>query len=265
MENDPLLIGQRVVAILETGQRDATYKLATLMALIEHSIENLPVRSEDTLAIPIPDLAHRVLAIYRRQVRPFQGHDLAQRRTGTKTRIVDATKELRAASRAGSNNMSLEVAMLCAPTEYKRTIDRVALTLLEKLALLHDGAMRSPDETATERLVRGGRHLYDVQRLLTSDTVITVLEAMDAEGLAALCADIDEHSEKAKFSYTPRPARGYGESPLLDASAPCRPALARGYSQAMSLVYGYRPSFDECIETIRARPHCFDSRRDSPS
>ena len=29
---DPLLLGQRVIAILETGQRDATYKLATLMA-----------------------------------------------------------------------------------------------------------------------------------------------------------------------------------------------------------------------------------------
>ena len=33
---DPLLLGQRVVAILETGQRDETYKLATLMALIDH-------------------------------------------------------------------------------------------------------------------------------------------------------------------------------------------------------------------------------------
>jgi hypothetical protein len=42
MDNDPLLLGQRVVAILETGLRTATYKLATLMALIEHCIENLP-------------------------------------------------------------------------------------------------------------------------------------------------------------------------------------------------------------------------------
>ena len=31
---DPLLLGQRVVAILETGLRTATYKLAILMALI---------------------------------------------------------------------------------------------------------------------------------------------------------------------------------------------------------------------------------------
>jgi hypothetical protein len=35
---DALLLGQRVVAILETGLRTATYKLATLMALIEHCL-----------------------------------------------------------------------------------------------------------------------------------------------------------------------------------------------------------------------------------
>ncbi len=89
MTGDPLLLGQRVIAILEQGQRDATYKLATLMALIEHSIENLPLHAEDTLTVPIPELAHRVLALYWHQVRPFEGHDLAQRRTGTKTRIID--------------------------------------------------------------------------------------------------------------------------------------------------------------------------------
>lgn len=49
---DPLLVGQRVVAILETGQRDATYKLATLMALVDHCIENLPECPEDVLRVP---------------------------------------------------------------------------------------------------------------------------------------------------------------------------------------------------------------------
>ena len=41
---DPLRLGQRVVAMLETGLRTATYKLATLMALLEHCIENTPER-----------------------------------------------------------------------------------------------------------------------------------------------------------------------------------------------------------------------------
>lgn len=91
---DPLLLGQRVVAILETGVRVATYKRATLMALIDHCIENLPVHSADQLAVPISDLAHRVLQLYWRQVRPFEGHDLRQS-SGEKERIPRAVRALR--------------------------------------------------------------------------------------------------------------------------------------------------------------------------
>lgn len=129
---DPLLLGQRVVAILETGQRDATYKLATLMALIEHSIENLPEQATDTLRVPIPELAHRVLAIYWRQVRPFEGHELAQRRTGKKTRIIDTTKGLRDAARTGDTALSLEVAMLRAPKAYQKAIDKIVIALAKQ-------------------------------------------------------------------------------------------------------------------------------------
>src|SRR5690349_7455894 len=93
---DPLLLGQRVVAILESGQRVATYKLATLMALVDHCIENLPERPADSLTVPIPDLAHRVLQLYWRQVRPFEGHDLRQS-SGEKERIPRAVRALRAA------------------------------------------------------------------------------------------------------------------------------------------------------------------------
>nr|WP_234794126.1 hypothetical protein [Mycolicibacterium flavescens] len=75
---DPLLLGQRVVAILETGLRPATYKLATLTALVEHCIENLPTEPGDGLHVPLPELAHRVLETYWRQVRPFDGRELRQ-------------------------------------------------------------------------------------------------------------------------------------------------------------------------------------------
>jgi len=129
---DPLLLGQRVVAILETGQRDATYKLATLMALIEHCIENLPDRPTDSLRVPIPDLAHRVLAIYWRQVRLFEGHELVQRRTGRRARITDATKELRSAAGAGNSALSLEVAMMRAPEAYRRAIDKIVIALAKQ-------------------------------------------------------------------------------------------------------------------------------------
>ncbi|HZE16867.1 MAG TPA: HNH endonuclease, partial [Mycobacterium sp.] len=129
---DPLLLGQRVVAILETGQRDATYKLATLMALIEHCIENLPDRSDDVLEVLIPDLAHRVLAIYWQQVRPFEGHDLLQRRSGAKSRIIDATKELRAAAGVGDRSTSLDVAIIRRPHAYQRAIEKIVVALAKQ-------------------------------------------------------------------------------------------------------------------------------------
>ena len=129
---DPLFLGQRVVAILETGQRDATYKLATLMAIIEHCIENLPERSDDPLRVEIPDLAHRVLAIYWQQVRPFEGHDLAQRRTGSKSRIVDATKELRAIGGVGNRGLSLEVAIMRKPDAYQKAINKIVIALAKQ-------------------------------------------------------------------------------------------------------------------------------------
>lgn len=56
MGDDPLLLGQRVLAILETGLRTATYKLATLSAVIDHCVENLPEQPDATLAVPIPDI-----------------------------------------------------------------------------------------------------------------------------------------------------------------------------------------------------------------
>src|SRR5215469_441176 len=94
---DPLFLGQRVVAILETGLRTATYKLATLMALIDHCIENMPERPGDALRVPIPDLADRVLEIYWQQVRPFDGHELRQS-TQPRARILIATNVLREAA-----------------------------------------------------------------------------------------------------------------------------------------------------------------------
>jgi hypothetical protein len=111
--DDPLLLGQRVVAILETGLRTATYKLATLMALIEHYIENLPEDPADTLQVPIPDLAHRVLALYWRQIRPFEGHDLRQS-TRERARILPAASAFREIA-----SPSLSLATVTPPEAYQ--------------------------------------------------------------------------------------------------------------------------------------------------
>ena len=124
---DPLLLGQRVVAILETGQRVATYKLASLMALIDHCLENLPEQPSDPLAVPIGALAHRVLDLYWRQVRPFEGHELRQS-SGEKERIPRAARALRSASGA----TSLTAAMMSAPTVYESSVEETGLCLAQQ-------------------------------------------------------------------------------------------------------------------------------------
>lgn len=128
---DPLLLGQRVVAILETGLRTATYKLATLMALIEHCIEHLPTDPDDALTVPIPDLAHRVLELYWRQIRPFDGRQL-QQSTQPKARILLAASRLREATHAGNDALALDTARLHTPEAYQRAIDEVTLCLAQQ-------------------------------------------------------------------------------------------------------------------------------------
>lgn len=125
---DPLLLGQRVVAILETGRRTATYKLATLMALLDFCIEHLPDDPTDTLRVPIPDLAHRVLEIYWRQVRPFEGRELKQS-TQPRERIPNAAKGFR---EAAGRSATVDLAILRAPSAYRAAIDDIALCLAQQ-------------------------------------------------------------------------------------------------------------------------------------
>jgi 5-methylcytosine-specific restriction endonuclease McrA len=128
---DPVLLGQRVVAVLETGRRTATYKLATLMALIDFSVEHLPADPTDRLVVPIPDLAARVLELYWFQVRPFDSHLLRQS-TQSQARIIRATLELRDATRVRDSGTALSVAVLRDQSAYERAVEEVTLCLAQQ-------------------------------------------------------------------------------------------------------------------------------------
>ncbi len=182
MNNDPLLLGQRVVAILETGRRTATYKLATLMALIEHCIENLPEHADDTLRVPLPALAHRVLEIYWQQVRPFEGNELHQS-TGSRARILIATKELGRAS--GRTSGSVDVARLRAPAAYNRAIDHVALCLAQQPLYR---LQKMPGSSTSDQFLYDDSFLHDhVSRsTLRAHGDAIVLKPAVAQGLARL-------------------------------------------------------------------------------
>ena len=154
MNDDPLLLGQRVVVILETGLHTATYKLATLMALIEHSIENVPARSEETLEVPIPRLAHRVLSLYWQQLRPFDGHELRQS-TQPRARILLAANGLH---EAAANAGSVDVARLREPAAYSRAIDEVVLCLAQQP--LHR-LQKLPGSTDSDNFLYDDSFLHD--------------------------------------------------------------------------------------------------------
>jgi hypothetical protein len=108
-------------------------------------------------------------------------------------------------------------------------------TLFEKLAALHDGASRAPDDSALAVLQRNARHLYDVHCLLIDEQVVGGLDALGPAGIAELCADVDAHGQEAGFSYTPRPVEGFGDSPLVAHRHPGAQALDQGYRQLAEL------------------------------
>ncbi|BBZ66353.1 HNH endonuclease [Mycolicibacterium insubricum] len=127
--DDPLLLGQRVLAVLDAGRRVATYKLATLRALIDQCVEHLPDEPDGTLVVPIPDLARRVLDVYWRQVRPFEGHELRQTTTEP-ARILAAVHRLQQS--VGKPYMSVDFAAVRAPEDYRQAIEDITMCLAQQ-------------------------------------------------------------------------------------------------------------------------------------
>jgi hypothetical protein len=128
---DALALGQQVVAVLETGLRTATYKLATLMALVDDSVEYLPAHPEDELAIPITRLAGRVLETYWRQVAPLQGFGSLRQSSQPRARVLSAVQRLRDEATV-SHICSPAVARERLPRSYDRAVHDIALTLAQQ-------------------------------------------------------------------------------------------------------------------------------------
>lgn len=152
-----MVLGQRIVAILETGLRTATYKLATLMALVDHSIEHVPLNPDAELEVPLPNLAHRVLSLYWPQVRTFAGQELRQS-TQSRARITRAALDLRRAARVGDLGVSLATAQTQAPNAYRVAIESVMLCLAQQP--LHR-LQRLPGTTSSEPFLYDDSFLHD--------------------------------------------------------------------------------------------------------
>src|SRR5262245_9348625 len=74
-ETDPLVLGRRIIDVLQSGSRTSTYKLATLQAPIECCAERVPSDPHRSVEIPIDELTHRVIELYWPQTRPLAWND----------------------------------------------------------------------------------------------------------------------------------------------------------------------------------------------
>jgi hypothetical protein len=121
-------------------------------------------------------------------------------------------------------------------------------TLAEKLALLHDAGRLAAQGNGTA-LRQAGRHFYDVHQLLKSQDAIAAL-AIPGQRMEILAADVDAKSDEFGRSYTPRPADGYAVSLVFDPVSDVRDMAEQAYSQALGLVWGERPTFNQILATV---------------
>lgn len=124
-------------------------------------------------------------------------------------------------------------------------------TLVEKLALTHDLAVRH--ETAGGWIPGHGRHIYDIYCLLGNSDVRRVLE--EPSFVARIADDRGRRCDQYGLAWTPRPDGGFAASPLYDPGHASQAAWRAAYESAMSLVWGNRPSWDECRQRVRKYAH----------
>ncbi|MGH3275101.1 MAG: nucleotidyl transferase AbiEii/AbiGii toxin family protein [Streptosporangiaceae bacterium] len=125
-------------------------------------------------------------------------------------------------------------------------------TLAEKLALLHDAGHLAA-QGDTRPLGQAGRHFYDIHQLLESHEVITAL-SIPGQTMEVLAADVDAKSEEYGWSHTPRPGDGFAASLIFDPASDVRNMADQAYRNALGLVWGERPTFDEILARV-ARSH----------
>lgn len=121
-------------------------------------------------------------------------------------------------------------------------------TLVEKLILLHTAHSLNNEHDA----LRGARHYYDVHRLLS---VEYVLDALSNGSVEIIARDVCTYSKEADRDFVPRPAGGFAASPAF-ADGPMIDAVRTEYERRVlgELLWrdSERPSFDECLDLIRA-------------
>ena len=99
-------------------------------------------------------------------------------------------------------------------------------------------------------LLKHGRHFYDIDRLLGDHRVVAALEELGPHGIEALVDDINAHSDRAEFSWSPRPEGGYSFSPAFSPDHPSNETIQVAYLNAQTLIHGSPVSLDEIRASV---------------
>jgi 5-methylcytosine-specific restriction endonuclease McrA len=150
---------QRILAILGSGRRSATYKPALLLALVELCVERAPADG-GALVLPLRDVADRVLELYWPAARPYPGVDgVLRQATMPNSRISSAIAELRA--RVGPGQGSLGQVRMSHRDAVNVAVGRIA----KALAMQPVPRLQRPGEAAAG--VEYPRFLFDDSRYRT--------------------------------------------------------------------------------------------------
>lgn len=129
---DPMELGARIINVLETGSRESTFKIATLMALSQHCVEFAAEDRGSGLPVRLHDLAVRVIGLYWRQQEPFEGSAPLRQSKG-EGELLPAIRLLR--DEALRRGVHTPMRMRHTPA-YQKTIRTVA-RVLAQLPLTH--------------------------------------------------------------------------------------------------------------------------------
>lgn len=143
MESGELI--QRVLSLLDDGRRVATYKPALLLALVELSLER--AEGEEAFALPLADVAERVMALYWPHSRPYSPTgEVLRQSTTARSRILEALARLRVESDATGATPLARVSTF-HPAAYIKARDEVATTLAMQPIprLQRPGTAEAPD------------------------------------------------------------------------------------------------------------------------
>lgn len=151
-----MVFAQRLVALLETGRRNSTYKLAVLLALVDICLERPPAE-DGTLAVPVREIAHRVVSYYWRQVRPYAEHGMLHQMASSQTPAIPVYIAQARAELAVKRIHSPEAARELGDPDYERMVRKVEM----KLATNPLTYLQTPTAKVTAAPGAGSDFLYD--------------------------------------------------------------------------------------------------------